>query len=86
MVSRYRDIIESNQPYLSRQTSVVSTTPSSIRNGMNAKLLIFLRNIFFLGSTSEANTDTASVNGMTSITAPINNNGVRSFVRLIMFY
>jgi hypothetical protein len=75
MVSRYRDIIETNQSNLSRQTSIISTTPST-RNGMNDSLLIVLIDLFLVGSTSETNTDAASVNGLTSISTPITNNGV----------
>jgi hypothetical protein len=37
MVSRYRDIIETNQPNLSRQTSMISTA-TSLRNGMEDNL------------------------------------------------
>ncbi|CAF0746128.1 unnamed protein product [Didymodactylos carnosus] len=50
MVSRYRDIIETNQTSLSRTTSIVSSSPS-VRNGTNG----------FVGP----NVDTASVNGVT---------------------
>ena len=75
MVSRYRDIIETNQSNLSRQTSIISTT-SSIRNGMNDSLLIVLIDLFLVGTTSETNTDATSVNGVTSISTPITNNGV----------
>jgi hypothetical protein len=75
MVSRYRDIIETNQSNLSRQTSIISTTPST-RNGMNDSVLIVLIDLFLVGSTSETNTDAASVNGLTSISTPITNNGV----------
>ncbi|CAF0884401.1 unnamed protein product [Adineta ricciae] len=57
MVSRYRDIIESNQSSLSRTTSFMSTA-SSLRNG----------------STNDGNMDTASINGLSSIVAPITKN------------
>jgi len=46
MVSRYRDIIETNQPNLSRTTSVITTT-TSIRNGMKNNRLVFLIKFFF---------------------------------------
>ncbi|CAF3634388.1 unnamed protein product [Adineta steineri] len=57
MVSRYRDIIETNQVPLSRTTSFMSAT-SSVRNGL----------------MMEGNADTASVNGLSSIVAPITKN------------
>ncbi|CAF4550014.1 unnamed protein product [Rotaria sp. Silwood2] len=57
MVSRYRDIIETNQASLSRTASFMSTTTS-------------LRNSSIMDSTA----DTASVNGLSSIVAPITNN------------
>ncbi|CAF3285815.1 unnamed protein product [Rotaria sp. Silwood2] len=59
MVSRYRDIIETNQASLSRTASFMSTTTS-------------LRNSSIMDSTA----DTASVNGLSSIVAPITNNKV----------
>jgi hypothetical protein len=59
MVSRYRDIIETNQGTLSRTTSFMSTV-TSLRNG----------------SSTDPNADTASVNGLSSIVAPITNNTV----------
>lgn len=64
MVSRYRDIIETNQPSMSRQPSILSTT-SSVRNGRKKNTLILFGNnlsIRFIGSTNEAKTDTASDN------------------------
>ncbi len=75
MVSRYRDIIETNQTNFSRQTSMMSTT-SSIRNGMTKDELFHLKILFFIGSASDANVDAASTNGLTSIQGPINNNEV----------
>ncbi|CAF3646186.1 unnamed protein product [Rotaria socialis] len=61
MVSRYRDIIETNQASLSRTASFMSAT-NSIRNG----------------SIMESNTDAASLNGLSSIVAPITNNNRNS--------
>ncbi|CAF3904792.1 unnamed protein product, partial [Rotaria sp. Silwood1] len=37
MVSRYRDIIETNQTNFSRQSSIISTTPS-IRHGSTSEI------------------------------------------------
>ncbi|CAF1181559.1 unnamed protein product [Rotaria sp. Silwood1] len=56
MVSRYRDIIETNQASLSRTASFMSTT-TSIRNS----------------SIMDSTVDTTSVNGLSSIVAPITN-------------
>ena len=67
MVSRYRDIIETNQPNLSRQTSVLSTA-SSVRNGRKKRRFFVVANnllIQFVGSTSEPKGDVASVNSVT---------------------
>lgn len=73
MVSRYRDIIETNQPNLSRQPSMLSTT-SSVRNGLKWKHFLLSNNslILLLGSTSETKADATSVNNvvLTSTAAP----------------
>lgn len=56
MVSRYRDIIESNQPNLSRHGSIASASAiPAVRNG----------------STSDAHGETTSLNGSASIPARI---------------
>ncbi len=74
MVSRYRDIIETNQTSLSRQTSFMSTT-TGLRNGLDLIYLISIK-FLFLGSTTDVNIDTSSMNGLSSIVAPITNNQV----------
>ncbi|CAF3766606.1 unnamed protein product [Rotaria sordida] len=56
MVSRYRDIIETNQASSSRTTSFMSATASP------------------QSSIMDGNTDTTSVNGLSSIVAPITHN------------
>lgn len=76
MVSRYRDIIETNQASLSRTASFMSAT-NSIRNGEN--WFFFIKLFFYaiiLGSIMESNTDTGSLNGLSSIVAPITKNNV----------
>ena len=56
MVSRYRDIIESNQPSLSRHGSIASAAAvAAVRNG----------------STGDAHAETTSLNGSGSIPARI---------------
>ena len=74
MVSRYRDIIETNQSSLSRTQSFLSTTTSgNLRNGSIRFLIRFL-DYFSSESSADGHDDTASINGVTSIVSTTTSN------------
>jgi hypothetical protein len=87
MVSRYRDIIESNQSSLSRTPSFTSTQ-TNLRNSkpIHTTTTHYHTKHVEIGSAHDGNADSASINGLSSIVTPTTKSHVRSFVDCIIVH